>query len=327
MNISIIVPVYNVEKYLEKCLESILRQSYQEYEVIIVDDGSTDGSSVIVEKYSEKYADKICCIYQKNQGLSAARNTGLRKAKGKYILFVDSDDAIAPDMLEKLYHAAVKYDSDLVMCAFRSVDETGKEIKAVREQRMQNEIPYQLKEKKEILLCQNAAWNKLYRKDVIQKYNLEFTENVWYEDIRFTKKYMLYAQNIVYCDEVLYNYLIRQGSIMNSAGSERNAEIVDAFCELAAYFKAQGVYEQFKYEVEFLAIEHIYIAALVRMVLSHNYTLLKYIRENFIKMFPDYKRNPYISSLDRNRKMIFFLLKYKLYFFIDFLFCLKEKRG
>lgn len=324
MEVSIIVPVYNVEKYLSKCLDSIYGQAFKDFEVIIVNDGSTDGSLAIAQEYFEKYKDNTKLISQKNGGLSAARNTGLGVASGKYILFVDTDDTINVVMLEKMYSLAEENDSDLVMCAFRSVDEDGKELSKHYENALKCGEKYNLASKKELLLCQNAAWNKLYKRSVIQDNNLSFTEGVWYEDLRFTKKYMFYAQNVVYTDELLYNYLIRQGSIMNSMADGRNTQIIDAFVEVIDFYKAKNVFEKYSSEIEFTAIEHIFIATLVRMCRSGKIDMLKKIRTEFEKLFPNYKKNKYLNTLDRNRKLVYFLLLNKLYPAVKLIFSVKE---
>ena len=324
MEISIIVPIYNVKEYLSQCLDSILRQTYQNFELLLVNDGSTDGSKEIAEIYAQKYPDKIRLFHQKNQGLSAARNCGLEKARGKYVVFVDSDDTISERMAEELYNRAESLDSDLVMCAFHSVDEQGNEIRQIHETCIEKDKISCLEENKKILLCQNAAWNKLYRRSVIEQYGLRFTPGVWYEDIRFTKKFMLHAKNIVYCDEILYDYLVRPGSIMNSMGDERNVQILDAIREVADYYKEKGLDESYKAEIEFLAIDHIYITTLVRVIRGENRKLLHHIDKEFKEMFPNYKDNKYISTLDTRRKMIFKLLNMKMYFMIGILFKLKK---
>ena len=238
---------------------------------------------------------------------------------------MDSDDYIEEFYLQELHQCIQKEEADLVFCAFRSVDEQGHTIRNVYEQDFETGKTYTLTERKDILLTQNAAWNKIYKKEIIDKYNLRFTPGVWYEDLRFVKKYMLFASKFVYCDSILYNYLIRQGSIMNSMGSKRNIEIIDAIDEVMQFYVEQNLLEKFKEEIEFLAIDHIYISALVRLIRSHEKEQFQFIKKAFVERFPSYKKNRYIKSLERSRKLVLGLMNLKLYSLIRLLFYIKEK--
>ena len=129
---SVIVPVYNVEAYLEKCVQSILRQTEQDFELLLVDDGSTDSSGQLCEELAKKDS-RIRVIHQENQGLGGARNTGIREAKGDWLLLVDSDDWIEPEILEKTLEAGLREEADMVVFPFRSVDEEGRELAVFRE--------------------------------------------------------------------------------------------------------------------------------------------------------------------------------------------------
>lgn len=324
--ISVIVPIYNVEKYLKKCLQSLQNQNFESYEVILVDDGSTDNSRKIAEKYVEVHRDTFTVVAQENKGLSEARNTGMQYAKGRYICFVDSDDYVEESYLQEMYLCAEKTGSELVFCAFRSVDEKGNLIKDVFEQGFRAGNTYKIDDRKDLLLTQNAAWNKLYKKEIIDKNDLKFTPGAWYEDLRFVKKYMLFASKFAYCDLVLYNYLIRQGSIMNSMSSKRNVEIVDAIDEVTEFYKTKDVFEVFREEIEFLAIDHIYISALVRLIRSGDKKQFEEVRREFLKRFPEYKNNKYLGQLDSSRKVVFGMLNVKAYKFIKLFFCIKDKK-
>ena len=318
--ISIIIPVFNSEKYLQRCLESIKNQTFKEYEVILVNDGSTDKSGEIAEEYAKLHSETFRFVSQENMGLSEARNTGLRYAKGKYVCFVDSDDYVETAYLEELYRCAQKDDADLVFCAFQSVDEQGKVLKEVYESGFESGRVYTIEERKDLLLTQNAAWNKLYKKDIIDKHSLTFTAGAWYEDLRFVKKYMLYATKFVYCDRILLNYLIRKGSIMNSMGSKRNVEIVEAIDEVISFYKQLDMYEIYINELEFLAIEHMYIAALVRLIRAGEKEQCRIIEQEFLLRFPKHKNNKYIKQLGMRRRIIYDLLNLKLYALIKILF-------
>jgi len=324
--ISVIVPIYNIENYLKKCLQTLMNQSFGSYEVILVDDGSTDGSKKIAESYSEEYSEIFTLVCQENRGLSEASNTGMKFAKGKYLCFVDSDDYVETDYLQKLHECAESTEADLVFCAFRSVDEKGNVIKNIEEAGFEPGKGYTIEERKDLLLTQNAAWNKLYKRDIIESNHLQFTPGAWYEDLRFVKKYMLFASVFAYCDSILYNYLIRQGSIMNSMSSKRNIEIVDAIDEVKHFYEERNLLCDFYDEIEFLAIEHIYISTLVRLIRSNDKEQFKQVKKEFITRFPNFKRNKYIRGLERNRKIIFGMLNVRTYKLINILFGIKGKK-
>lgn len=323
--VSLIVPIYNVEKYLEKCLQSIEKQIFDDYEVILVDDGSIDNSRKIAELFIRKDPSKFKLIHQENQGLSGARNKGLLYATGEYICFADSDDYLEPLYLKEMYDQAKKNDADMVFCAFASVNEQGNFIKEIHEQGFMEGETYSIYGKPELLLIQNAAWNKMYKRSIISKNGLLFTSNVWYEDLRFVKKYMAFCERCIYCDKVLYNYLIRSGSIMNSMASERNLEIIGAIQEIQEFYQKELGTNQFWNEIEFIAIDHMYISTTVRLIRAHgkNYKeLIGELVDKFKREFPNYKKNPYISKMDKRRKIVFHLLNLKMYNLIYILFAI-----
>lgn len=328
--ISIIVPIYNVEKYLKKCLLSIEKQTFDNFEVILVDDGSNDNSRIIAEQFVKRNTDKFRLICQENQGLSNARNTGILHATGDYICFVDSDDYLDSMYLYDMYQEAKKSNADMVFCAFASVNENGTIIKEIHEQGFVEGEKYSIYDRPDLLLIQNAAWNKMYKKSIILEQGLLFTPNVWYEDLRFVKKFMVFCKSCVYCDKVLYNYLIRPGSIMNSMASDRNLEIISAIKEVKQFYEEKvGKNNRFINEIEFIAIDHMYISASVRLIRAHknNYRqLINKILYEFQLMFPDFKKNSYISTLDSSRKIIYYLLNYKLYSAIFLIFKFKSKK-
>lgn len=325
--ISVIVPIYNVEKYLDKCLNSLKNQNFESYEVIMVDDGATDNSRSIAEYYETNYGNIFTLVSQTNKGLSEARNTGMRYATGEYICFVDSDDYVEETYLQELYKCIKEHNADLIFCAFRSVDEEGNMIREVFEKQYDSQTIYTLEKRKDLLLTQNAAWNKLYKRQIIIDNELWFTPGVWYEDLRFVKKYMLFASRFVYCDTILYNYLIRKGSIMNSMGSSRNIEIISAIDEIIDFYKERKLLQMFHEEIEFLAIDHMYISTLVRLIRAKERAQLEIIKKSFVEHFPKYKKNKYIKRLEKGRKLILFMLDMRLYGMIRMVFGMKEKKN
>lgn len=228
--ISIIVPVYNVEQYLEKCILSILGQTYSNLEIIIVNDGSTDGSDDIIKKYELKDS-RIIHINKENGGLSSARNCGIKNASGKYVLFIDSDDFIELDCVEKLYKKITKDKSDMVIFNSRYVYENGfvkKNTPFINEDKIVDS-----KEAIELLLQGRKykfhAANKFCKLSIIKKNHIIYPEGKIYEDVLTTYKLILNSKKISLYSCYLYNYLqSRSGSILDCKFNARRFDIFEA---------------------------------------------------------------------------------------------------
>lgn len=231
--ISIIVPIYNVEKYLDRCINSIINQSYKNIEIILVNDGSTDNSLEICEKY-KKNDDRIIIINKKNGGQSEARNFGLDIAKGKYVSFVDSDDLIHIDMYKILYNAIVKNKSDIAICRY-------KKFNSINE----NSIIYESSKKKKdiVIKCVNSeyalakcldtkeitvsAWSKLYKREIFSE--LKFPCGTEMEDWAIIVDLMHKCKKVVMIPEALYYYFNRDDSTMNKKFKESDLKLEDIF--------------------------------------------------------------------------------------------------
>lgn len=222
--LSIIVPVYNVEDFLSQCIDSILAQSIQDYELILVDDGSTDTSSSICDKYAAGHS-KVSVVHKKNGGLSDARNTGLKIASGKYVGFVDSDDWIVPNMYENMIKAAIDYSASIVCCNYDSYTSA-----VIQKQRSDKIISL----KQEEAICKLFyrdhyrffAWNKIYLKSLFD--NLEYPYGKHYEDIVTTYSLFKKVDKIIYIDSSYYVYRRRVGSISNNEYSLKTKELLEA---------------------------------------------------------------------------------------------------
>ena len=310
---SVIVPVYNVEAYLEKCVQSILRQTEQNFELLLVDDGSTDSSGQLCEELAKKDS-RIRVIHQENQGLGGARNTGIREAKGDWLLLVDSDDWIEPEILEKSLEAGLREEADMVMFPFRSVDEEGRELAVFREN-VPLDRALSLKERKDVLLTAPVAWNKLYRTAFFRETGLAYPSRVWYEDIRTTPKLMALARRMVFLGDIGYNYLQRQGSIMNSGKVARNVEIIEAFDDILPWFREHGLFAEYRQELEHLTVAHILLTSSVRVLrMDHKNPLLRKFRAYVEREFPTYRGNPYNKThFTRNQKIALWLVERRWY--------------
>lgn len=221
--ITIIIPVYNVIEYITKCLDSVLKQTYQNLEIIVVDDGSVDGSGHVCDEYAQKDS-RIRVIHKENGGLSDARNAALAVCKGKYISFLDSDDWIENDFVEYLYCLAQKYNADVVECDFKYIDKNGHLFNSP--QNDGNIFVFSSEEALEKLMQGNyivtSATAKLYKRQIFDE--LRFPYGKFYEDIPVTYEVMLQNDCIVFGNRPLYNYFYRPGSISCRKFSEKRMD-------------------------------------------------------------------------------------------------------
>lgn len=231
--ISIIVPVYNVEKYLSRCLESIIHQTYENLQIILVDDGSTDKSGDICDTYA-KFDKRIEVIHQPNQGAGAAKNAGLDAACGDYIMLMDSDDYIESNMCDKMLIAMNEHNVDIVQCLFKRIYinkeystrfcfESDKPVRSLSNKRFLFEMVYDWK--------YTVFWNKLFKASLIDQ-NIRFPVGRKIDDEYFTYKLVCNAKRVVNLNDMFYNYRMRNSSVMNeSSQSKLIYDRIDSFIE------------------------------------------------------------------------------------------------
>ena len=250
--ISVIVPIYKVEKYLDKCVESIVGQTYRDIEIILVDDGSPDKCPEMCDEWAKK-DERIKVIHKKNGGLSDARNAGLSIAKGEYISFVDSDDWISSCFLEIMYQVMQKEDADIVECGVTYVDEQG-EIIRIRKNSTSQVSFDKIEALRQLVLEEGVyqtVWNKLYKREVIG--DIKFEVGKYNEDDFWTYQVFDRVKRITLIEEPLYYYLQRGTSIMGAGyslkrmdGLEarfRRMEFLQKYDELAMFVKARMMYD------------------------------------------------------------------------------------
>ena len=323
---TVIVPVYNVEAYLEKCVQSILAQTEPDFELLLVDDGSTDHSGALCDQLAQK-DPRIQVIHQQNQGLGGARNTGIQAAAGDWVLLVDSDDWIEPELLEKTLEAGLREEADLVMFGFRSVDEQGNTLQTFVED-VPTDQGLTLKDHPDLLMTAPSAWRRLYRRELLSRTGILYPPRVWYEDIRTTPKLLAAASRVVFLNYVGYDYLSRTGSITKNQNADRNREILWAFDDLLPYFQDQGLFERYRQELCYLTLFHAYLTASVRVLLiDRKHPLLGEFRDYLNKWFPDYRRCKYLPRLNRLHRLLLSLLEKRMYGLVAALFRLKDRMG
>ena len=325
MTFSIVIPVYNVKDYLEKCIDSVLQQDLEDSEIILVDDGSTDGESgKICDRYANNFPKQIVVIHQENGGLGAARNTGIERAAGDYLLFLDSDDYLLPGLLKRMREVLAQTVCDIIDFGF-IIDQDGV-LKETHAGEIGITEPFALHEHPEMLLVLPAAWRRIYRRELFLRSGVRYPSRVWYEDIRTTLKLYAEAKSIRSVPEAYYAYVVREGSITRNKNVARNAEILDAFDDLEAWFRKKGLWEKYYPEFCKLAIDHILLAGSVRVLRADPKSdLLETFQQYMQDHFPDYPQNPYLKQLSAPHKLALRLLRAKRYSAVKTLFDVKDK--
>lgn len=297
IDISIIVPIYNAEKYLNKCIDSLISQTKKELEIILINDGSTDNSEKIIREYDDK---RIVYYKNKNQGIGITRNFGIEKAHGKYLLFIDSDDYIDINTCEVLYKKAEQGKLDLVVCNYYKDFENGKIEKISLEQFDDTDVRHN---PRLINIINPSPWNKLFKKEMVDKYNIRFIENKKYEDAPFFTCALKYAKKVGKVEDYLNYYVIHK----NSETAVRDRRCFDVF-DILDIIRNQYKDEKYiKEELNMFTVD-----------LITNYTMQqraqksKKIGNEFInkafdyleKNVPDYKNKKYYGNKSFLRRML-----------------------
>lgn len=322
MKISIIVPIYNVEKYLTKCLDSLVNQTFLDYEIILVDDGSTDQSLIIANTYKEKYPNKINVYTKINGGLSDARNYGINHAKGEYLAFVDSDDYVETTMFEKMFLNQTKYNSDIVACDMMYVYEDGT-------QNVSTAGDFEIGNAKENLFMidiNNSACNKIFKRSLFDE--IKFPVGKWYEDLA-TIPLVIYEANLIsHVKEPLYYYLQRTGSIAHT----KNAKMFDIYWAIdyiSKYFYRNDDRDKIRPIINNMYIKHgLFLTTLRIKNITNLHDRIEFNKLNIKELeskYPIWFNDASIKPYPFKTRIIFKLLQYRLYAIVALIF--KEKKN
>ncbi|MDD4036126.1 MAG: glycosyltransferase [Bacilli bacterium] len=290
MKISAIIPVYNGEKFIERCLDSILNQSFDDFEIIAINDGSTDNSRKIIEKYVKEYPLKVSCYNQKNKGQSVARNRGLDLAQGKYITFIDSDDWIDGKMFEHMYLRAINSDADIITCDY--VIAYPGNVEVIRK----GTVDFADDPIKNFIMSVPGPCAKLYKSKLWE--NQRFPVNIIYEDFALIPLIGAIAKKIVNIDKAYYYYYQRENSTINQKGfNPKYYDIFEAADYLYNGFQSSKYFDQYIDEVEFLVINQFLYNASIRFLPYKNKRknikkIVSYINEKF----PKWSENKYYNN-------------------------------
>lgn len=272
IKVSIIVPVYNVEKYLEKCLDSLLNQTLKDIEIICINDGSSDNSLLILENYSRK-DNRIKIIDKENEGQAIARNIGLKMATGDYIGFVDSDDWVDLDYFEKLYDTAEKYDCDIACAGFKRCRKNRNSIKKKYTKELVF-ITANDKVRADNLPNDNYVWNKLYKRDAWVNNNFEFQKGRYFEDIALVIKLLHKMGKMVTVPKIYYNYRVNPNSTVTNQSIKHKVDYDWAAQERLKYAEDNNIW--INTEKILQKKEYIKILGLTMMKIYYYENLIKY---------------------------------------------------
>lgn len=294
--ISIIVPVYNSEKYLSKCLDSLVNQTLQDIEIIIINDGSTDNSQNIIDNYVQNYSNKIKNFSQQNAGQASARNFGIKIAKGEFIAFADSDDYLELDAYEKAYTFAIQNNFDIVSFNFWEENEGNKyKSSYYRFTDVEPNIKYVLNE--------TCPWNKIIRTNLFTQNNIKFLDNYIYEDLELIPRLILYTDKVGFLDsEYLYNYIIHPSSTMRQNSYTSKLSNIYFVME-----QLKNNFQNTKYtkELEFIFIEHLLHGATLRYLnYSEGNKDIEKISNIMKENFKNWQKNEYYKSQSLKYKII-----------------------
>ncbi|MBE5962332.1 MAG: glycosyltransferase [Lachnospiraceae bacterium] len=298
--ISVVVPIYNVEKYLKKCIDSLIAQTYKNLQIILVDDGSPDRCGEICDAYA-KQDKRITVLHKKNGGLSDARNAGIELCKGKYVTFVDSDDYLSEECILYLYKTLVENNADLSICGFKYITESGKIINKLNSEEVtkvmnQEEALYELCNN---ILFPNSAWAKLYK---IEDFNdIRYPVGRLFEDIPTTYKLFFKTKKIAFGNKQLYYYLYREASISKQQFNPKRLDAIEFIEEMCSDISRK--YPRLKSISNKRMLEE-YIYAYTSLVLSN----IKY-KENIKNIFHKIKQTRFLVWREcLGQKMAYYIL-------------------
>lgn len=311
--VTIVVPIYNVEKYLERCILSIINQTYKNIEILLVNDGSPDNSHKIMKKY-EKKDNRIKCYYKENGGLSDTRNYALNIAKGKYICFIDSDDYIEKDFVEKMFNELEETDSDLVWCDFSMVNDEGEtgEIIINEDDIWSFEMP--------------SACNKMYKIDLFKNNNITFPVGIWYEDLATIPRLLFKSKKISKVNYKLYNYYFNPTSITKTY----TMKVLDAMTAIKIVddFVQENSIKDSEEKLEYLYLYNGILNTTYRLSMTPEAKIsdIKNVIKISIERFPNIFKNKIATQrLDITRKILMLLIKMKLYCLVRFIIRFKKR--
>lgn len=292
MKLSVVVPVYKAEKYLRECVDSILGQSMSDLELILINDGSPDGSQAIIEEYVSRYPDKVKTLTVDNGGQGRARNFGIDMARGEYLSFIDSDDYLEPDALEIMISAADENKADIVVCDMEKRWDDGRReyVRAALQSHP--------------LASAGSSSNKIFRRALVG--DIRFPVGVWYEDFEFSAKLLMLSGKTVFVDKPLYIYRCGQESTMNNNNSEKNLDIITVMENIREF--SESCLDRDGYE--FMLLNHVLVDSVKRIAAqtgAGKNEIIGKMREYVRKNIPSLRSCKSYRDESRGRRIVMWL--------------------
>lgn len=329
MKLSIIVPVYNMasDHKLEYCLDSLVNQTVEDYEIIAVDDCSTDNSMEILKEYERRFPEKFRAVHSEvNRHQGGAKNIGLRMAKGEWIGFIDSDDWIRPDMYERLIERAKSTGADLAGCDYCLTDVHSMEVGQIVHNNKKSQSGILNKEKRASLILDGGSLVvKIFRRSMIMEKELWFPEDIFYEDNALGNSYLVLAKHFEYIEEPMYYYYQHDTSTVHTISPKRCEDRMEAGRLMLAEAKRHGYFEELRPELEYSFTLLFYINTLFTYMAGvgkTKYGFVKAIGKEMKETFPEFEKNSYYQERThaeekklirmQQRSTLFFMLYYKL---------------
>lgn len=290
--VSVIIPAYNTESYMSECLESLVHQTLEEIEIIIVDDGSKDNTLQILKEYEKEYPEKVRVFHKENGGQASARNLALEHATGEYLGFVDSDDWVSLDMYEKMYQKAKAENADVVVCN-------------MTEHFPEKEVCHVYNNAKHKLDYAGSSCNKIFRR--IFAAGIFFPQGLWYEDFEYSAIQLMKANQVSFVDEGLYHYNCRPGSTMHNENAHKNKDILTVLNHISNYAKEYQLEEKYAEELEYLYIEHILLTTINRLQEQKNKDkkeVITFLRKEVLNRYPVFYKNRFYKEYESKRRVV-----------------------
>ena len=312
-NISLIIPVYNVAPYIEACLASLIAQTMDDVEIILVDDHGSDNSIQVAQNYIASHPSGKQFRFlatPHNMGPGAARNIGIEAARGEYIGFVDSDDVVTPDYCQQLYATAKAHDADLAYCQAQLVK--GTEAEPLNNPVIESGTFSKKKHCFFLTHFTTMMWTFLYKRELIQQYSIRFPDTRSAEDSYFLSCSLLTARRIACVDKPLYKYLVHEESLSESRNPKRYIDKVKSFDLLIAFAREKGLYDTNKEELDYIYLKKGYLLGLLTYIYNEEHPQQLTVRkmyEHLLSYVPYYKDNIYYRADRKLRLLHWFVSK------------------
>ena len=296
IKLSIIVAVYNLEKYLPRCLDALVNQTLKDIEILCVNDGSTDSAPEIIEDYQKRYPEKIKVFHKENGGEFTTRNFGLERAKGEYVTFVDTDDYVESTWAEKLYNTAKENNAEMAVCAFERIDLNTNKVTS----KDMTSFGYSVKEiinnDDFVLFINPAPWNKIYKREIAQ--SQRFLDFRGFNDMIFLASSYTKVKKIAFIPEVLYHYYLRYDSQIHNVNINDVENFKKYLLELKNWYIKEQKYEEMKNLLDMLAFIHLGTSVMYRASYDKTINMKELLKETIAyldKNFSTWRKSPFLK--------------------------------